>query len=128
MIVFSTWIRILLVLGFSCMLLGAIDPLEGSLIIFPGAGLIALGATLGRSRHRILLCWSFGLVAIGIGAMWVISSFGGIGFSGEHGGCSIWWGLFILPYPVGWIAGVIGAILHWVEFVRNPVPRKGQCQ
>jgi K+-transporting ATPase A subunit len=80
------------------MLIGAIDPLEGSLIILPAAGLVALGALLGKSRHRRLLCWSFILVAVGIGALWVLSAFGGVG---GRTGRSMWWLLVVLPYPVG---------------------------
>jgi len=116
----STWTRVLLILGFLCMLVGAMDPLEGSLIIFPGAGMVALASFLGGSRHRKLLCWSFGSLAIGVGAMFVISAFGGIRLPGEYAGHSMWWGLFILPYPVGWIVGVVGAILLWVETFKNP--------
>lgn len=33
-----------------------LDPLEGSLVILPGSGLVALGALLGHNRHR----WSLG--------------------------------------------------------------------
>ena len=38
----SLWSRILIVLGSLGMLLGAIDPMEGSLIILPGSLLVAL--------------------------------------------------------------------------------------
>ena len=36
-----------------------------------------------------------------------MSALGGLG--GESGR-TIWWGLVLLPYPVGWVMGVIGAI------------------
>ena len=89
------------------MVIGAFDPMEGSLLILPGAGLAALGARLGISRHRGLLYWSVALVAVGVGALWGVSTLGG--FGGESGR-SIWWGLFILPYPAGWILGLVGSI------------------
>ena len=118
----TLWSRILGVLGLFGMLIGAIDPLEGSLIILPAAGLIALGALLGRSRHRRLLYWSFILVAVGIGALWVLSAFGGVG---GHTGRSMWWLLIVLPYPVGWIMGLVGAILRLVESFKRAPPLPG---
>jgi len=35
---------------------------------------------------------------VGVGALWFLSSLGGIGGKSGH---SIWWGLLILPYPTG---------------------------
>jgi hypothetical protein len=49
--------------------------------------------------------------------MIVLSLFGGIG---GNTGRSMWWGLVILPYPVGWIIGVAGAALALVESFRRP--------
>ena len=39
----ATWSRILIPVGGLAMLVGAIDPMEGSLLILPGSGLVALG-------------------------------------------------------------------------------------
>ncbi len=113
------WSRILVIVGLVAMVVGAIDPLEGSVIILPGTGLVALGALLGRSRYRKLLYWSFALVAVGVGAMFGLSSFGGIGGSR---GLSYWWGVTILPYPVGWIMGIVGAIRRLRENRRPSLP------
>lgn len=33
------------------MLIGAVDPLEGSLVILLGTSMVALGAVLGKSQH-----------------------------------------------------------------------------
>ena len=106
------WSHVLVVVGLIAMLVGAIDPLEGSFVILPGCGLVALGAVVGKSRYRGLLGGAFVLVAVGVGAMVVLSYFGGIGGRSGH---SMWWGLFILPYPVGWIAGLVGVVLRWIE-------------
>jgi hypothetical protein len=93
--------------GFVCMLVGLVDPLEGSIVILAGSALLLIGALLGRSRHRKLIAWAFALVTIGVGLMWGISALGGFGGST---GRSTWWALVLLPYPVGWVMGVVGVI------------------
>ena len=115
----TLWSLILVVVGLLVMLVGAIDPLEGSFVILPGSGLVAFGALLGKSRYRILLCWAFVLIAAGVGAMVVFTAMGGIG---GNSGRSLGWGLFILPYPVGWIMGLVGAILRLIELFKRPPP------
>jgi hypothetical protein len=112
----SRWSRILVIVGLVAMLIGALDPLEGSLVILPGIGMVALGALLGNSRHRKLLCWSVVMVAVGVGALWWLSALGGFG---GNSGRSNWWGLVLLPYPVGWIMGLVGAILRMRETSRT---------
>lgn len=116
----TRWSRALFIVGLLCMLVGAIDPLEGSLLILPGSVLVALAAFLGKSRHRKLLYLSLILVAVGVGALWVLSAFGGIGRPGQNNGHSMWWGVFMLPYPVGVIMGLIGAIRGLVEAFKRP--------
>ena len=110
--------RILVIVGSIAMLIGAIDPLEGSLIIFAGSGLVTLGTYLGKSQHRILLywVWVFALITIGVGIMWVLSAFGGLGGTT---GRSLWWSLVILPYPIGWIMGIISLIVRLIEFLKS---------
>ncbi len=103
----SFWPRILVIAGLLAMLIGAIDPLEGSLLVLPGSGMVALGAFLGKSKYRRLLYMAFALIVIGVGAMFILSMFGGIG---GNTGRSLWWGLIILPYPVGWVICFIGVI------------------
>ena len=113
------WSRILAVVGFVVVLLGALDPLEGSLLILPGTGLLALAAWLGRSRYRTLLYWSFALVAVGVGVMWGLSAVGGLGGST---GRSMWWALLLLPYPVGWVMALVGAIRRLREIPNRSEP------
>lgn len=102
------WSWFLILIGLIAMFIGAIDPLEGSVIILPGSALVALGALVGKVPRRKLLYWAFGLTAFGIATMFVMSAFGGVGGNSGH---SRWWLLVFLPYPVGWIIEVIGAIL-----------------
>jgi hypothetical protein len=108
----AIWSRILIIVGLLGMIVGAIDPLEGSFLILPSVCLVAIGAWLGKSRHRKLLSWSVGLVAFGVAAMVVLSWLGGIG---SLSGRSMWWGIFILPYAIRWILGLAGAALAMIE-------------
>jgi len=108
--------RSLAILGLLAMLVGGLDPLEGSVIILPGVGIATLGAFLGRSRHTRLLCWSLAMVAFGIGAMFVLSAVGGIG---GYSGHSKWWGAFILPYPAGFLLALVTATRRLIEAFRR---------
>jgi hypothetical protein len=115
----TLWSVVVMTIGLVAMLVGAIDPLEGSFVILPGSGIVLLGALLGKSRHRLLLLWAFVLIGFGVAAMVVFTMWGGIG---GNSGNSVWWGLCVLPYPAGWIAGLIGAILALIEPLRHRHP------
>jgi len=106
------WSKILVIVGLIAMLIGTIDPLEGSLIILPGSGMVALGAFLVKSRHRLLLYSAFVLIMIGVGVMFGLSMLGGVGGST---GRSNWWLVVVLPLPIGWIIGIVGTILKLIE-------------
>ena len=84
------WSRILCIIGVIAMTIGAVDPLEGSLIILAGSGLVALRAFLGKSRHRKFVYRAFGLIVIGIAAGLIVTMLGGLGGNtGDRiGGCS----------------------------------------
>jgi hypothetical protein len=101
------WSRVLIIVGSIAMLVGAIDPMEGSIIILPGSGLVALGTFLGQSERRLIAyrVWVFILIAIGVGALWGMDMVGGIGGKSGH---SMWWGVLILPYLIGWSMGIWG--------------------
>lgn len=103
----SIWSRILIVVGSIAMLVGALDPMEGSVVILPGSGLVALGAFLGHSERRLIAyrVGVFILIVIGVGAMWGLSWVGGFG---GPSGRSMWWGVLILPYLIGWSMGIWG--------------------
>jgi len=103
----ETWPRILIIVGSIAMLVGAVDPMEGSLVILPGSGLVALGTFLRQNERRLIAyrLWVFILIAIGVGALWGLSMLGGIG---GKSGLSMWWGVLILPYLIGWLMGIVG--------------------
>jgi hypothetical protein len=81
--------------------------------------MVALGAWLDKSRYRKLLCWAFVLVAVGVAALFAVSAVGGFG---GRSGLSYWWGILILPFPIGWILGIIGAIKKLREGPKPSAP------
>lgn len=97
----------LIMVGRIGMLVGAMDPMEGSLLILPGSGLVALGTFLGPCARRLIVyrTWVFVLITIGVGGLWGLSIAGGFGGSS---GLSSWWGVLVLPYLIGWSMGVWG--------------------
>lgn len=101
------WSRRMLWLGTVVMLLGALDPLEGAPIIVAGAGALILAGHLGRfpARHRLDLGGA--LTALGVAVLWMMSAVGGLGPST---GRSYWWALLLVPYPLGWLLSLSGAI------------------
>jgi len=119
----NRWSRVLVIVGLIVMLLGAIDPLEGSFVILPGSVLVTVGALLGGTRYKKLILWSLALVAVGIGALWWLSAIGGFG---DTSGRSNWWALVMAPYPVGWVMGIVGAILKLREWRKAPAKPEAQ--
>ncbi len=115
------WSRILLIAGFLAMLIGALDPMEGSLLILPGSGLVVLGSCLGgQPRSNVIFrMWVFFLILIGVSALWIVSAQGGIG--GDTG-LSMWWGLLFAPYLIAWSVGIWGpGSPRWVLWAGIPV-------
>ena len=96
--------RTYLIAGLVLMVAGALDPLEGSVVIVLGSAVAAAAAFLGHDRRRLLQLWAFLLIAVGVGLMFAISSVGGFG---GHTGRSMWWALILLPYPIGWVMGLV---------------------
>jgi len=108
------WSRILQTVGGIAMLVGTLDPLEGSLLILPGSGMVAVAMYLGGKDRRTVLYWAwvFGLIAVGVGALFGLSAAGGIGGKGGH---SIWWGVLLLPYLAGWLMALAGGLAGLVR-------------
>lgn len=66
------WSRILMVVGSLAVLIGAVDPMEGSVVILAGSSQVALGAFLGHGEWRFIAyrVAVFVLMGIGVGSMW----------------------------------------------------------
>ena len=102
----SAHFRRLVIVGLILMAAGVVDPLEGSVVVLGGSVLAALGAVFSRAPSRISIA-ALALIAAGVGALFAISSLGGVG---GNTGRSIWWLLLCVPYPVGWILALVGAV------------------
>ena len=111
----TLWPRIMLIVGALCLVVGALDPLEGSVVILIGAAIVSVGAGIARSPHAKLLIWAFVLIAIGVGALFGMSSMGGIGGTT---GRPMWWLVVALPYPVGWVMALVGTY-RWYRQLFN---------
>ena len=105
--VVKSWPRRLLFVGLAALILGTLDPLEGSLLILAAVALLALAGYAGHFTGRRQLAWALGLVALGVGTLWGLSALGGFG---GRTGRSNWWALLLLPYPVGWLLALSGAL------------------
>lgn len=101
------WSTLLSISGGIALFVGSFDPLEGSVLILLGTGLLALGVYLGHRDRRAVVyrTWSFILVAVGVGAMFGLTAIGGVGGSSGH---SAWWSVLIVPYVVGWSIDIWG--------------------
>ncbi len=101
------WTKIMVLIGSIGLLVGALDPLEGSVAILIGSGLVALGTFLAHAERRLIRYRTmvFLLIAIGVAALWGLSAVGGFGGKSGH---SMWWGLLLLPYLIGWPMAIVG--------------------
>lgn len=113
----SPWSRVFLIVGGTAMLVGALDPLEGSLVIAPGAMAWAAGTWLGAPevrRHFATRLVAMILILSGVAALWGFSAVGGFG---ESTGRSMWWSLLaVIPYFGGWLLNLLGTgTPRWVR-------------
>ena len=101
------WSRSMLWIGTAALVAGVADPLEGSLIIVAGAAAVMVAAHLRHLPVRRQLDGGVALAALGVAVLWAMSEIGGIGPST---GRSYWWALLLLPYPLGWLLSLSGAV------------------
>jgi multisubunit Na+/H+ antiporter MnhB subunit len=102
------WLRLVFILGLIAVIAGALDPLEGSVVIAVGSVLIALSTNLTKDRHEKIFLYAAVLIVVGVAFLFYISSLGGFGGTST---LSWWWGLLIIPYPLGWLI-TIGTLLY----------------
>jgi len=102
------WNRHLYITGLVAFIVGALDPMEGSVVICAGAALLAFSAYKLKDRHAKHFLIHFLLIATGVISLFVISDQGGLG----PNDLSWWWGLFILPYPLAWLSLMVLLIIR----------------
>ncbi|MBK7696217.1 MAG: hypothetical protein IPI30_18405 [Saprospiraceae bacterium] len=102
------WLRLVFILGLIAVIAGALDPLEGSVVIAVGSVLLALSTNLTKDRHEKIFLYSALLIVFGVTSLFYLSSLGGFGGTSS---LSWWWGLLIVPYPLGWLI-TIGTLLY----------------
>ena len=110
------WTRILYIIGVIAVVMGTLDPLEGSVAIAAGAGFIALSTYLSQDRHWKIFLGSWMLILFGVGFIFYFSSLGGFGGTSR---LSWWWGTLILPYPIGWLISFVLLLVRLKKTNRN---------
>lgn len=108
----AKWTRIIYIVGVIALIIGAIDPLEGSVVIIVGSALLALSAYAKSDRHTKIFTASLLMIVIGVAFLFYFSSLGGFGGTST---LSWWWGLLILPFPIGWLTIIIVLIRRAIE-------------
>ena len=73
-----------------------------------------LAALHRRDVHPVIQFFKYAVS--GVAALWIMSAFGGIGGST---GRSMWWALVLLPYPIGWMLGLVEGYRHLREHARG---------
>lgn len=111
------WTRILYTIGVVGLIIGSIDPLEGAVIILLGSMLIALATYLTKDIHHKLFSVTLIMIVIGVFFLFYLSSLGGFGGSSK---LSWWWGILIIPYPIGWLISIITLIVRMVRKIKLP--------
>ena len=106
------WTRAIYIIGIIALIIGTIDPLEGSVLIMAGSALLALSAYVTSDRHTKIFSVSLIMIVIGVFFLFYFSSLGGFGGTST---LSWWWGLLILPFPMGWLIIVFILIRRAIE-------------
>jgi multisubunit Na+/H+ antiporter MnhB subunit len=114
----TIWTRVIYIIGIIALIIGAIDPLEGSVVIASGSALVALSTYLTHDRHWKIFLISLIMILIGVFFLFYLSSLGGFGGTAT---LSWWWGTLILPYPFGWLMSIIILIVRAVKKPKQQV-------
>ena len=106
------WTRVIYIIGVIALIIGVIDPLEGSVVIATGSALVVLSTFLTHDRHWKIFLASLIMIVIGVFFLFYLSSLGGFGGKST---LSWWWGTLVLPYPIGWLTSIILLIVRAVK-------------
>lgn len=110
------WTRITFIVGVVALILGTLDPMEGSVLIAVASVLFAVASHFTADRHRKLFLLFCTLITTGVIYLFAISSIGG--FLGDTGRTWVW-GLPIAPYPIGWFGTIVLLITRGIQNRKN---------
>jgi uncharacterized membrane protein len=105
----AQWIKILNIIGIIAIIIGVVDPLEGSVLILAGSAAISFSTFVNKDRHWKLFLTSFLMIIVGVFFLFYLSALGGFG---GNSSLSWWWGLLIIPYPAGWLLSIVLLIIR----------------
>ena len=106
------WIRIIYVIGIIALIIGTLDPLEGAIVIVAGSTMITLSSYLEHDSHWKMFLVSLIMMVFGVYFLFYLSALGGFGGKST---LSWWWGILILPYPLGWLSTIILLIIRFIK-------------
>ena len=121
----SDWKHIIYIFGIIAMIIGAIDPLEGSVLVVLGSTLLGLSTYLKQDRHWKIFFIATLLIFIGVIFLFYVSSLGGFGGKST---LPAWWGLLILPYPIGWLLSIVTLIVRAVKNYRQALKHSSKSR
>jgi hypothetical protein len=119
------WKHVIYIFGIIAMIIGAIDPLEGSVLVVLGSTLLGLSTYLKRDLHWKIFFFSTMLIFVGVIFLFYVSSLGGFGGKST---LSVWWGLLILPYPIGWLLAIVTLIVRAVNNYRQALKHSSKLR
>jgi hypothetical protein len=105
----TQWVKVLYIIGIVAIIIGVLDPIEGSVVILAGSAAISISTFLNKDRYWRLFLVSLLMIVIGVFFLFYLSSLGGFGCNSS---LSWWWGLLILPYPIGWLLSIVLLIIR----------------
>ncbi|MEI6089473.1 MAG: hypothetical protein WCR42_03390 [bacterium] len=108
----TNWKQVIFIIGVIAMIIGIVDPLEGSVVILAGSVLVALSTFLTEDRYWKIFLSLFIMIVIGVFFLFYLSSLGGFGGTSK---LSVWWGILIIPYPIGWLITIVMLIVRIVK-------------
>lgn len=98
------WLKILYFLGIASFIIGTLDPLEGAFLIIFGSLLLLISSYLTQKNQFKIHFTAFIMLLFGVIFLFYFSNLGGFGGTSN---LSWWWGLLIIPYPIGWLISVV---------------------
>ncbi len=104
--------RFIYIIGIIALVIGAVDPLEGSVLIAIGSIIVSVSAYFSKDKHRRIFIILTAMILIGVFFLFYLSSLGGFG---GNSSLSWWYGILILPYPIAWLIFIVLIIIRSIK-------------